>query len=121
MKMNLVVMMAALTLISTAAMARDSQESHDVFVCGSLPYVDSALEVVGIADEYTGAIDVIVLLGNTVVAQDRGQFVEGTTTWEGDIFSIYFDKMTVLTAKKENAVLSVGQSDSLLCQYPNLP
>ncbi|MFS4458287.1 hypothetical protein [Bdellovibrio sp. HCB2-146] len=117
MKMKTMIATAALVILAgSQGMAQD--ESNVIFSCNSLPNVDSSLSVVGVADEQTGQMNVLVYIAGQLMAQDQGAFVEGTTSWDGSIFRIDFDQVSTITAKSENPVLSVGQADSLICQYP---
>ena len=117
MKMKTMIAAVALVVMATSqGMAQD--ESKILFSCNSLPTADSALNVIGVADEQTGEVDVLVYIAGQLMAQDKGSFVEGTTSFEGPVFKIDFDHISKIIAKSENPVLSVGQADSLICQYP---
>ncbi|UXR64805.1 hypothetical protein EZJ49_00865 [Bdellovibrio bacteriovorus] len=111
---------AVLVMAGAQAMAGNG-DGAVVFHCESLPTVDSALSVMGIADELTGDIDLVVLVAGQVKAQDKGLLVEGAARYEGQIFEMEFSQVTHIVAKMPNDVLSVGQADSLICAYPALP
>ncbi|ASD64791.1 hypothetical protein [Bdellovibrio bacteriovorus] len=116
--MKTMILAGAMVLAASVAQASDGQV---VFHCESLPTVDSALTVMGVADEITSDVDVVVMVAGQVKAQDRGGLIEGTTRFEGHVFDIEFDHVTRIIAKQANDVLSVGQADSLICTYPTLP
>lgn len=117
MKMKTMIATAAMVLFAgSQGMAQD--ESNVLFACQSLPTADSALSVIGVANEHTGEVNVLVYIADQLKAQDSGAFVEGTTSYEGSVFTIQFDNISKIIAKAQNDILSVGQADSLTCTYP---
>ncbi|MNL11827.1 hypothetical protein D3C87_1326790 [compost metagenome] len=120
MKLKAMIAAAATLVVFGASQGMAQDEANVVFSCESLPTADSALNVIGVADEQTGEVDVLVYIAGHLMAQDKGAFVEGTTTFEGAVFTMEFDHISKIIAKAENNVLSIGQADSLICQYPGL-
>ncbi|AFY00347.1 hypothetical protein [Bdellovibrio bacteriovorus] len=116
--MKTMILAGVMVVAASVAQASDGQV---LFHCESLPTVDSALTVMGVADEITADVDVVVMVAGQVKTQDRGGLLEGATRFEGQIFDIEFDHVTRIIAKQANEVLSVGQADSLVCTYPSLP
>ncbi len=111
------IIVALATLISfSQALASDDM----VFVCKSLPNVDSELTVVGVADELTSDINLVFMVAGQVIAQDQGVMIEGTTRYEGIAYDMQFDHITTITGKQEATILGNGQSDSLICEFPGL-
>ncbi|MNL72607.1 hypothetical protein D3C87_1979420 [compost metagenome] len=78
--------------------------------------MDSAITVLGVSDEILKEAQLVILVAGEVKAEDRGVLVPNTSRFEGSIFDLNFDDTTTITAKAQNAVLSVGQSDSLICE-----
>lgn len=117
MKLRMMIATAAMVITANQAMAQDESL---IFQCESLPNVDSSLTLVGVADEFTSDLHLVVLLQGEVLVQDVGTLDQNATKYEGQVFDIEFSQPSKLTAKAANPVLSVGQSDSFNCQFPAL-
>lgn len=117
--MKMMIATAVLALTTGQALASNAQGDGELlFHCQSLPNVDSALTVLGIGDELTSEVEVVVMIAGQVQANDKGILVKNTSKYEGQLFDLEFGDITRITAKAANSVLSVGQSDSLDCEVP---
>ncbi|MNS97074.1 hypothetical protein D3C72_1313970 [compost metagenome] len=114
-KIFLTVAVVALTGMQAFAFNK-TEDGHLLFICKSLPNVDSAITVVGVADELLAEVQLVIMVAGEVEAEDRGVLVSNTSRYEGSIFDMNFGDTVTITAKAQNAVLSVGQSDSLICE-----
>lgn len=114
-KFFLTAAMVVLTAMQASAFSGED-ETQVLFTCKSLPYADSAITVVGVADELLTEVQVIYMVAGEVKVEDKGVLVENTSRYEGRFFVINFDETVTITGKAKNPVLRVGQSDSLSCE-----
>lgn len=116
--MKMVIATAIFSLIGFQAMASAPVDEAILFTCESAPNVDSALKVFGFGDENGQGAQIAIFLAGELQVADQGVYDRATGKYEGQIFDIVMSQPGVIsiTAKAVNPVLSVGQSDSLVCQ-----
>ncbi|MEK2644148.1 hypothetical protein [Bdellovibrio sp. BCCA] len=116
--MKMVIATAIFSLIGFQAMASAPVDQAILFTCESAPNVDSALKVFGFGDEKENGAQIAVFLGGEMLVQDEGTFDKTTGKYEGHIFDIAVSRQGAvsITAKAANSILSIGQTDSLVCQ-----
>ncbi|WP_413613027.1 hypothetical protein [Bdellovibrio sp. HCB-110] len=112
--------------IATAIFALTGFQAHAsapvdealLFTCESAPNVDSALKVFGFGDENGQGAQIAIFLAGELRVEDQGSYDKTTGKYEGQIFDITVSRQGAvsITAKAANPVLSVGQTDSLVCQ-----
>lgn len=92
----------------------------EYFRCQSLPSADSSLTVVGVGDGKTENINLVVFVGEQVAIVDAGQMDEQTALYSGQYFTLQLNGQShqaILAAAQANPVLSVGQAETLECQF----
>ncbi|WP_373999028.1 hypothetical protein [Bdellovibrio bacteriovorus] len=111
MKLKTIISSVLMLLLGQAAVA----DSATLFTCRSLPTADSALLIYGVPQENTDIIDLVIFVNGEIKATDQGILVDSYTRYVGQSFDINFVE-TAITAKARNPVLSVRQSESLICE-----
>ncbi|WP_155722584.1 hypothetical protein ACLWBD_03895 [Bdellovibrio sp. HCB117] len=111
MKLKTMIPAILMALFAQSALA----DSSTLFTCRSLPTADSALLIYGIPQENTDIIDLVIFVNGEVKATDQGVLVDSYTRYVGQSFDMNFVD-TEITAKLENPVLSVRQTEALICE-----
>ena len=116
--MKMILATAILALASLQAHASNPTDETIQLFTSSAPNVDSSLQVLGFGDETGQIAQIDIYLDGQLRAQDQGSYDENTGRFQGQIFDITVRRQgtSSITAKAANPVLSVGQTDSLVCQ-----